>query len=39
MINGYCDHAANARTFVAWPCTGVAVIAFGFVIEKSAAFS
>jgi len=34
MIRGYGDHAANERTFLAWVRTGVAVIAFGFVIEK-----
>ena len=34
MIEGYSDHAANERTFLAWVRTGVAVIAFGFVIEK-----
>ncbi|HEX7199053.1 MAG TPA: DUF202 domain-containing protein [Dongiaceae bacterium] len=34
MISGYTDHAANERTFLAWIRTGVAVIAFGFVIEK-----
>ena len=34
MIHGYSDHAANERTFLAWVRTGVAVIAFGFVIEK-----
>jgi putative membrane protein len=34
MIQGYADHAANERTFLAWMRTGVAVIAFGFVIEK-----
>ena len=34
MIRGYSDHAANERTFLAWVRTGVAVIAFGFVIEK-----
>ena len=34
MIQGYSDHAANERTFLAWVRTGVAVIAFGFVIEK-----
>jgi putative membrane protein len=34
MIRGYTDHAANERTFLAWVRTGVAVIAFGFVIEK-----
>jgi putative membrane protein len=34
MIGGYSDHAANERTFLAWVRTGVAIMAFGFVIEK-----
>lgn len=34
MITGYSDHAANERTFLAWVRTGLAMIAFGFVIEK-----
>jgi putative membrane protein len=34
MIRNYRDHAANERTFLAWVRTGIAVIAFGFVIEK-----
>jgi putative membrane protein len=34
MIRGYSAHAANERTFLAWVRTGIAVIAFGFVIEK-----
>jgi len=34
MIGGYTDHAANERTFLAWVRTGIAVIAFGFVIDK-----
>ena len=34
MIRDYSDHAANERTFLAWVRTGIAVIAFGFVIEK-----
>ena len=34
MIRGYSDHAANKRTFLAWVHTGMAVIAFGFVVEK-----
>jgi Domain of unknown function (DUF202) len=34
MIQGYADHAANERTFLAWVRRGVAVIAFGFVIER-----
>jgi inner membrane protein YidH len=28
------DHAANERTFLAWVRTGIAIIVFGFVIEK-----
>ena len=34
MIRAYADHAANERTFLAWVRTCIAVIAFGFVIEK-----
>jgi putative membrane protein len=34
MISGYNDHAANERTFLAWIRTGIAVIAFGFLVEK-----
>jgi putative membrane protein len=34
MIKRYSDHAANERTFLAWVRTAIAVIAFGFVIEK-----
>jgi len=34
MIRSYTDHAANERTFLAWLRTGVAVIAFGFLIER-----
>jgi putative membrane protein len=34
MIPGYSDHAANERTFLAWVRTGIAVMAFGFIIEK-----
>src|SRR5579862_4420377 len=34
MISGFSDHAANERTFLAWVRTGIAVIAFGFVIER-----
>ena len=34
MIKSYTDHAANERTFLAWLRTGVAVIAFGFLIER-----
>lgn len=34
MIRGYTDHSANERTFLAWVRTGIAVTAFGFLIEK-----
>lgn len=34
MIKSYTDHAANERTFLAWLRTGVAVIAFGFLMER-----
>jgi putative membrane protein len=34
MITNYGDHAANERTYLAWVRTGIAVVAFGFVIEK-----
>ena len=34
MIRGYGDHATNEQTFLAWVRTGIAVIAFGFVVEK-----
>lgn len=34
MIQRYTDHAANERTYLAWVRTGIATIAFGFVIEK-----
>ncbi len=34
MINRYSDHAANQRTFLAWVRTAIAVMAFGFLVEK-----
>ena len=34
MIRSYTDHAANERTFLAWLRTGVAVIAFGFIVDR-----
>lgn len=34
MIKRYTDHAANERTFLAWVRTAIAVMAFGFLIEK-----
>ena len=34
MIKNYGDHAANERTFLAWVRTAIAVMAFGFLVEK-----
>src|SRR6516225_455597 len=34
MIRRYSDHAANERTFLAWVRTAIAMMAFGFVIER-----
>ncbi len=34
MIERYCDHAANERTYLAWIRTSIAILAFGFLIEK-----
>jgi putative membrane protein len=34
MIERYTDHAANERTFLAWVRTAIAIMAFGFVVEK-----
>jgi inner membrane protein YidH len=34
MITAYRDHAAAERTYLAWVRTGIATVAFGFVIEK-----
>jgi putative membrane protein len=34
MICNFTEHSANERTFLAWIRTGIAVIAFGFVVEK-----
>jgi putative membrane protein len=34
MIPHYSDHAANERTFLAWIRTAIAVMAFGFLIER-----
>ena len=33
-IKNYTDHAANERTFLSWVRTGIAVIAFGFLVER-----
>ena len=34
MIRNFTEHSANKRTFLAWLRTGIAVIGFGFVVEK-----
>jgi putative membrane protein len=33
-IKNYSDHAANERTFLAWVRTSVAVVGFGFLVER-----
>ena len=34
MIKHYTDHAANERTFLAWVRTAIAVMAYGFLVER-----
>ena len=34
MIKRYTEHSANERTYLAWIRTSVAIMAFGFLIEK-----
>jgi len=34
VIKQYNDQAANERTYLAWLRTGIAIIAFGFVLER-----
>ncbi|MGN6789927.1 MAG: YidH family protein [Rhodanobacteraceae bacterium] len=34
MIPRFSDHAANERTYLAWVRTAIAIMAFGFVIER-----
>ncbi len=34
MVRHYSDHAANERTFLAWVRTAIAVMGFGFLIER-----
>ena|SRR5579863_5768753 len=34
MIRNYGDHAANERTFLAWVRTAIAIMAFGFLVER-----
>ncbi len=33
-ISRFSDHAANERTFLAWVRTAIAVMAFGFLVER-----
>jgi putative membrane protein len=34
MIERYSDHAANERTFLAWVRTAIAIMTFGFLVQK-----
>lgn len=34
MINNFSDLSANERTYLAWIRTAIAMMAFGFIIEK-----
>jgi putative membrane protein len=34
VIENFGDHSANERTFLAWVRTSIAVIAFGFLVER-----
>lgn len=34
MIKSYSDYAANERTFLAWVRTAIALMAFGFLLER-----
>ncbi|WP_413624388.1 YidH family protein [Luteibacter sp. Lutesp34] len=34
MIPRFTDHAANERTYLAWVRTAIAVMAFGFLLER-----
>jgi len=34
MIRNFSDHSANERTFLAWVRTAIAVMAFGFLVER-----
>ncbi|WP_167854882.1 DUF202 domain-containing protein [Mangrovimicrobium sediminis] len=38
-MKNYRDHAANERTWLAWIRTAIAIIAFGFIIERFELFS
>ena len=34
MIKKFTDHSANERTYLAWIRTSIAIMAFGFLIER-----
>lgn len=34
MIPRFTDHAANERTYLAWVRTAIAIMAFGFLVER-----
>lgn len=34
MIPNFSDHSANERTFLAWVRTAIAIMAFGFLVER-----
>jgi putative membrane protein len=34
MIPQFSDHAANERTYLAWVRTAIAIMAFGFLLER-----
>jgi putative membrane protein len=34
VVRNFGDHAANERTFLAWVRTAIAIMAFGFLVEK-----
>lgn len=34
MIRNFADHSANERTYLAWVRTSVAILGFGFVVER-----
>ena len=38
MLEHYSDHSANERTLLAWIRTGIAIMAFGFLVEKFTLF-
>lgn len=38
MKKNFGDHSANERTFLAWIRTGIAIMAFGFLVEKFTLF-